>query len=159
MPDSIPHEALARAVRAAFGADARITATKPLYGDASSRRYVRLGLAGATVPPTSVAMLLGAGRFPLGSDEIGGTRPRGREPSFVNVARYLAAHDFAVPAIHADASQADDLVLVEDVGDTTLWAAASASPAAVPALFGAAVDLLAALQVAALRDPDPTCHG
>src|SRR5947207_2352791 len=38
MPDAIPHEALARAVRAAFGAGARIVAAERLFGDASSRR-------------------------------------------------------------------------------------------------------------------------
>src|SRR2546422_618683 len=65
MPDAIPHEALARAVRAAFGADARIAAEERLFGDASSRRYVRLRLAGGDAPPAAVARLLGADRVPL----------------------------------------------------------------------------------------------
>src|SRR5438309_6068045 len=54
MPDAIPHEALARAVRAAFGAGARIVAAERLFGDASSRRYVRLRLADGGAPPTVV---------------------------------------------------------------------------------------------------------
>src|SRR5438132_592029 len=45
MPDAIAQQALARAVRAAFGAGARIVAAERLFGDASSRRYVRLRLA------------------------------------------------------------------------------------------------------------------
>jgi len=156
MPDAIPHEALARAVRAAFGAGARIAAEERLFGDASSRRYVRLRLAGGDAPPTAVAMLLGADRFPLGSDEIS-EGAASRELPFVDVGRYLAARGFAVPAVLLDASASDALVLLEDIGDTTLWAAASAQPADAPALFAAAVDLLVALQVAGARQPDPSC--
>src|SRR5881628_2667213 len=89
MPDAIPQQALARAVRAAFDAGARIVAAERLFGDASSRRYVRLRLAEGDAPPTVVAMLLGADRFPLGSDELG-ERAASDELPFVNVARYLA---------------------------------------------------------------------
>src|SRR2546430_10323990 len=103
MPDASPPEALARAVRAAFGAGARIVAAERLFGDASSRRYVRLRLAEGDAPPTVVAMLLGADRFPLGSDELG-ERAASDELPFVNVARYLAARCFAVPILHHDAS-------------------------------------------------------
>src|SRR5213594_3346042 len=156
MPDAIPHEALAHAVRAAFGAGARIVAAEPLFGDASSRRYVRLRLADGGAPPTVVAMLLGADRFPLGSDELG-ERAASDELPFVSVACYLAARGFPVPIIHRDAAAADSLLLLEDVGDTTLWAAASARPADARPLFAAAVDLLAALQVAGAHHPDPSC--
>ena len=156
MPDAIPHEALARAVRAAFGADARIVAAERLFGDASSRRYVRLRLADGGAPPTVVAMLLGADRFPLGSDEIG-ERALTKDLPFVDVGRYLAARGFAVPLIHHDASATDSLLLLEDLGDTTLWAAASKQPADARPLFAAAVELLAALQVAGARHPDPSC--
>jgi len=154
MPDAIPHEALARAVRAAFGA--RIVGAQPLFGDASSRRYVRLHLAGGGAPPTAVAMLLGADRFPLGSDEIG-ERALTKDLPFVDVGRYLAARGFAVPLIHHDASATDSLLLLEDLGDTTLWAAASKQPADARPLFAAAVELLSALQVAGARHPDPSC--
>src|SRR2546427_4495251 len=101
-------------------------------------------------------MLLGADRFPLGSDELG-ERAASDELPFVSVARYLAARGFPVPIIHRDAAASDSLLLLEDVGDTTLWAAASARPADVRPLFAAAVDLLAAFQVAGARHPDPSC--
>jgi N-acetylmuramate 1-kinase len=154
MVEVIAREPLARAVHAAFGADATILAHEPLAGDASSRRYVRLRLAGVRVPTTAVAMILGESRFG-GSDEIGG----GATPElpFVNVGRYLAAHGFPVPALYLDAAARDDLLLLEDIGDTTLWAAASAPGAAVDELFGAAVDLLVRLQVTGARSPEPTC--
>ena len=155
MSSAIPHEALARAVTLVFGDAARITRTEPLHGDASSRRYVRLTLAGARVP-TTVAMLLGEGRFAPGSDELGGG-PALTELAFVNVGRWLARHDFPIPAIVADRSQEDGFLLLEDVGDQTLWAAVDAEPRRTRSLFSDAVDLLARLQIAGARDPDPAC--
>jgi hypothetical protein len=156
MPAPIPHEALARAVRAAFGASARIDGAESLAGDASSRRYVRLRLAGPGGPPTVVAMLLGADRAPLGSEELGGPAASSELP-FVAVGRYLAGCGLPVPAVYLDASQTDGLLLVEDIGDTTLWAAAAASPAEAARLFGDAIDLLVALQVAGARHPAAAC--
>jgi aminoglycoside/choline kinase family phosphotransferase len=102
-------------------------------------------------------MLLADDGRGFGSDELGASARRSTELPFVNVARYLAGLGFAVPAIYHDAAQADGLLLLEDVGDTTLWAAASARPGDAPDLFAAAVDLLVALQVAAARRPDPDC--
>jgi N-acetylmuramate 1-kinase len=161
MAAAIPHEALARAVRAAFGAATTIVAAEPLAGDASSRRYVRLRLSDGAAPPTAVAVLLGADRLPLGSDailrtEISGTAENEELP-FVNVGRWLAAHGFGVPTLHHHAA-ADGLLILEDVGNTTLWAAANARPADARRLFAAAVDLLVALQVAGARHPDPSCR-
>jgi hypothetical protein len=161
MPAPIPHESLARAVRDAFGSGARVVAAAPLSGDASSRRYLRLRLAGGAAPSSAVAMLLGVEqRFGPGADEMrGGTgEPPDGELAFVNVARWLAARGVAVPAIYHDASASDALLLLEDIGDTTLWAAAGARPADAAHLFAAAVDLLVALQVAGARHPDPSCQ-
>ena len=158
MPAPLPHEALARAARAAFGADAEVTRVEPLTGDASSRRYVRLHVRGGRAPRTAVAMLLGVEqRFGPGADEFAGPI-QDTEPPFLNVARYLARHGFAVPAIHHDAAAIDAVVLLEDIGDTTLWTAASARPAQAHALFAAAIDMLVALQAAGSRDPDPSCR-
>jgi hypothetical protein len=157
MREPLPHEALARAARAAFGGDATVLAADPLSGDASTRRYVRLRLAGAGVPATAVAMLLGEGRFAPGSDEIGGGVVIDELP-FVNVGRWFAGRGFAVPAVYHDGAEACGLLLLEDIGDTTLWSAATRDPAGAPALFDAAVDLLVAIQAAAARHPDPACY-
>ena len=156
MPAPIPHEALARAVRAAHGEAVRVITTDALAGDASSRRYVRLALSGAGAPATVIGMLLGPDRFPLGSDELGGSPP-GAELPFVTIGRYLARVALPVPAVLHDAARTDGLLLIEDVGDTTLWAAASAPGADAPALLDAAVDLLVAFQAAGARHPDPAC--
>ena len=151
MPSSIPHDALARAVRTAFGAAVRIVDHEALAGDASSRRYVRLRLDGSGAPGTAVAMLLPSEQR---SDELGGAR--GGELPFLNVGRYLAAHDLPVPQVY-QAAPADLLLLLEDIGDTTLWKAVSAEPARTEGLFATAVDLLVRLQLAGIRHPDPGC--
>ena len=148
------HARFERAVRDAFGPDARVVATTPRHGDASSRRYVRLALAGPA-PAQVVVMVLGEGRFTGGSDELGGGGASSELP-FVNVARWLGARGFPIPAIHLDRAREDGLLLLEDVGDTTLWAAVSAAPAATRLLFSRAVDLLVSLQVAG-ADPDASC--
>jgi aminoglycoside/choline kinase family phosphotransferase len=154
MPATIPREELARATCRAFGPAARVTRVDALAGDASSRRYLRLHLADA-VPPTAVAMVLAEGRFGGGDELAAGPVPA--ELPFVTVARYLARHGLRVPHVHVDASREAGLLLLEDIGDTTLWRAASAVPARAPALFGAAVDLLVRLQLAGFADRDPAC--
>jgi N-acetylmuramate 1-kinase len=144
----------AQLVRAAFGPAATIAAVEPLHGDASTRRYERLRLRGDG-PASVVVMLIGAGRFG-GGDEIGGGGA-GPELTFVNVARWLAAHGLPVPRIHADRARDEGMLLLEDVGDTTLWAAVEAAPERARPLFAAAVDLLVRLQVAGASAPDAAC--
>src|SRR5262245_23266302 len=155
MSSPIPHEALACAVRAGFGGGARVARTEALHGDASSRRYVRLHLIGAPIP-TAVAMLLGEGRFSPGSDELGGGAGDDELP-YVNVGRWLHARGFPVPELYADHSREDGLLLLEDIGSTTLWAAVDAEPARAEPLFAQAIDLLARLQIAGARDVEPGC--
>jgi hypothetical protein len=154
MVASIPRDDIAHAVRHAFGVSAGVRAVEALAGDASSRRYVRVRLEGGG-PPTAVAMLLAEGRF-TGGDEIGGGAAAAELP-FVAMARYLARHQLRVPAVYCDASREHGLLLLEDIGDTTLWAAAAREPAEARRLFAEAVDVLAALQEAGARDPDPAC--
>jgi hypothetical protein len=100
-------------------------------------------------------MVLGEGRFTGGSDELGGSATS--ELPFVNVARWLAARDFPIPAIHLDRAREDGLLLLDDVGDTTLWAALAAAPERTRELFGRAVDLLVRLQMAGADDRERAC--
>ncbi|MCW5893497.1 MAG: phosphotransferase [bacterium] len=157
MSAALPHDALARVVERAFGADAHCERADALHGDASTRRYLRLHLRGAPAP-TAIAMVLGEGRFTPGSDEIVGGGPAVTELPYVNVGRWLAAHDFPIPRLWHDAAADEGLLLVEDVGDTTLFAATCGDPARTEPLFAGAVDLLVALQVAGARAPDPACY-
>jgi aminoglycoside/choline kinase family phosphotransferase len=152
MSETPSHDALARAVVDAFGDRARLVGVDPLHGDASTRRYLRLRLEEAPVS-TAVAMVLGEGRFG-GSDEIGGGSGGGGELTFVNVARWLEAHGLPVPAIHA---RRDAVLILEDVGDVSLWTAVSRDPSTTARRFGEAVDVLVRLQVEGARHPDPSC--
>src|SRR2546430_10282357 len=99
MSEPLPLEALAQAVRAAFGAGVRIVAAEPLAGDASTRRYVRLRLAGAAEPPTAVAMLLRADRLPLRSEGIG-RAVGGDQTPVVNLRRQLGSCGLPGPSRH-----------------------------------------------------------
>ncbi len=155
MPDEAERARIERAVHDAFGARASVRAIEPLHGDASSRRYARVRLRDAPIA-SCVAMLLGEGRFVGGTDELGGGAPLDELP-FVNVGRYLTAHGFAVPAIHADRSREEGLLLIEDVGDLTLWAAVDADPSRTATLFAAAVDELVRLQVVGVTASDARC--
>lgn len=105
----------------------------PLAGDASNRRYDRLtggpGGAGAVLmdaPPT------------LGED----VRP------FTSIARHLAGLGLSAPAILAEDAD-HGFLLLEDLGDDLFARICRQQPTAEPALYAAAVDLLAALHRAA----------
>lgn len=153
MSDAALDARLAAAVAEAFGPGAVLRASERLHGDASSRTYVRLALGGDAAPATVVAMLLPDAAPP--SDELGDGRPTPTLP-FVDVGRYLARHGLPVPAIHLDASSRG-LLLVEDVGDTTLWRAVETGTRPAAAWFADAVDLLVHLQAVGATDPDPAC--
>lgn len=155
MHDDVERARCERAVRDAFGSGATLVALDPLHGDASTRRYLRARVQGAPCP-TCIVMLLGEGRFAGGTDELSGGAPLTELP-FVDVGRYLGAHAFPVPALYLDRARDDGLLLVEDVGDTTLWAAVEAAPERTAALFATAVDLLVRLQVTGATAPDPAC--
>jgi aminoglycoside/choline kinase family phosphotransferase len=75
----------------------------------------------------------------------------------VSVGRYLGGRGLPVPALYHDAAADDGLLLLEDIGDTTLWAAVQATPDQVAPLFAQAVDLLVDLQALGAEAPDPRC--
>jgi aminoglycoside/choline kinase family phosphotransferase len=156
MSASMASTALAPLVRQAFGPAAAIDRVERLHGDASSRRYLRVHLAGAPVA-SAIVMVLGEGRFAPGSDELAGAL-RIDELPYLNIGRWLAARGLPVPAVYADQAIAQGMLLLEDCGDRSLWAVAAAAPAEAPRHFAAAVDLLVELQVAGARSPDPTCY-
>lgn len=122
-------------------------------GDASSRAYLRFRLTGRPpCPATVVAMVMEDASIALSSDELGVFGEGGPEElPFVNVQRYLRARTDAVPEIYA-ASEDRSMLLLEDVGDTALWDAASADPDRAEELFAAALALIAELQAAASDD-------
>ncbi|MBK0399097.1 phosphotransferase [Limibaculum sp. M0105] len=103
-------------------------APRPLAGDASNRRYLRL-----TLPDGRPAVVMDAP--PERGEDI---RP------FVAVTGWLRGIGLSAPAILAADPQAG-FMLLEDLGDDLYAQVCAATPAAEPELYAAAVDLLAGL--------------
>lgn len=101
---------------------------KPLAGDASARRYLRLRQeSGAT------AILM---RAPPAPDDS--------TTRFVSIARHLTENGIATPEIIAEQSELG-LVLLEDLGDELLARIISEDPSREAVLYSAAVDQLVQL--------------
>jgi N-acetylmuramate 1-kinase len=157
MDDVSRARAVADLVESGFGAGARVVTLAPLAGDASSRRYFRARLAGAPAPTAVVMEQTGSG-LSISSDELAVFDETPKELPFLNVQRYLRAVGAAVPEIHAvDAERG--LVLLEDIGDRTLWdAALGATRDERLRLYRAAIDEMILMQAAGARQPDPKCR-
>jgi len=143
-----------RLAKSAWGNRAATLEIRPLAGDASSRRYFRVRLAG-TASPTAVLMVQAGSGLSISSDELSSLGQMPDEMPFLNVQRYLRGRGVAVPEVYA-ADSPRGLALLEDIGDTTLWDAARSTrePAA---LYRAAIDELVVLQRAGAERPDPDC--
>jgi aminoglycoside/choline kinase family phosphotransferase len=124
-----------------------------LVGDASTRRYHRVHVAGGN-PASAVVMELPD--EPLKSDEATGA-DRPPELPFLNVQRYLAAGGYPVPRVyHADLARG--LIALEDLGDRTFESVVKpASAEERGRLYRAAIDQIVALQELGARAPDPGC--
>jgi aminoglycoside/choline kinase family phosphotransferase len=124
-----------------------------LVGDASTRRYHRVRVAGGN-PSSAVIMELPD--EPLKSDEAtAGDRPP--ELPFLNVQRYLAAAGYPVPRVY-QADLGRGLVALEDLGDRTFESGVTkASAEERGRLYRAAIDQIVALQEIGARAPDPSC--
>jgi aminoglycoside/choline kinase family phosphotransferase len=141
-----------------FGTGPTLDSITPLAGDASSRRYFRLTLTGATdAPATLVAMVLGADVLPLSSEELVVFEKPPTELPYVNVGRFLARIGVRIPALH-HYDPARGMLLLEDIGNETLRAAAErGDEARILELYRQAIDQLARLQVVGTREADASC--
>ncbi|MCK6555082.1 phosphotransferase [Candidatus Binatia bacterium] len=156
MPPEVPplFDAL---IRDRFGGTAAVREVVPLAGDASTRRYARLYLAGAGVPPTAVAMLLADRGIAMSSDELAVFEEAPRELPYLNVHRFLAPLGVPVPEVYADASE-QGVVILEDIGDTALWDAVQGrDDDTVLALYRRAIDELLRLQIEGTTRRDRRC--
>ena len=88
----------------------------------------------------------------LSSEELGtADAEAGGELPFSNVARFLARHTDAVPRIYATSAD-QRTMLLEDVGDRSLWDACAQQPVGCEALVARALNLLTSLQRRAVDD-------
>ncbi|MCX8072507.1 MAG: phosphotransferase [Candidatus Binatia bacterium] len=139
---------LEQAVRSTFGSYTQIDQRHPLAGDASTRSYERLRLSGPEAPPTAVVMWLADRGVSISSDELAMLPETLTELPYVNVYRFLCRVGVDVPLLYADWSH-EGLLLLEDVGDRTLWHAVSETSEEdrITAYFQAAIDQLLLLQI------------
>lgn len=125
-----------------------------MRGDASSRAYARVRLRPGTsqAPASLVAMILGDSAVALSSEELSVFGDDGpQEMPFLSVGRYLGRFTEALPRVEA-ITEATDILLLEDVGDQTLWDAASTDPAGPLPWFTTALEWIAAIQRHAVDD-------
>lgn len=152
------HATLVCLVQTCFGSTATLARVTPLAGDASSRRYFRLSVAGCPqAPATVVAMVLGADRLPLSSAELTVFETPPTELPYVNVGRFLASVGVRIPRLyHYDSD--GGVLLLEDIGDLTLRSAANGlDEPRLMQLFRAAIDQLVCLQITGSHNADPEC--
>lgn len=119
-----------------------------LAGDASNRRYFRVHQQGASY---ILMQLADAEGFKQSEEAVTGSVSVDELP-FLNMQRYLARGGTPVPQVVGQ-NLDEGLILLEDLGDTSLMAAISGKPEEeITALYWEAVDRLAALQKDTLLD-------
>ena len=129
---------------------AKVVSVARIEGDASARSYLRCTIAPATggkgTPAAVVVMLADGPALAMSSAEVGPFSERPPEESpFINIGRFLATLTDSVPAVLHSSPDGTALV-VEDVGDLSLWHAAKRPGADVEGLFGRALETLATIQ-------------
>jgi len=129
-----------------------------LKGDASNRRFWRVvldappnGGASSTTPPASaIAVDLGPDDLPAYVRALNLVSTAPAEPPFVNVQRFLKSIGAAVPEIYV-ADPGRRILLVEDVGETSLFQAALDGIIKPATLYRSAVDELLLIHVEGTR--------
>ncbi len=125
----------------------------PLTPDASLRRYFRIDLAGGEAPPQSaVAMWFDSTVSP----EASGGSVIGADESYVLLTEYFQLAGVAVPKLYFD-DRVHGLLLIEDLGDTTLSSCIAAGDR-TRTLFEKAIDQIIRIQSAPVRSGFFACE-
>ena len=151
-------ELVSAKAQALFGAHTVLTSLTTLAGDASSRRYHRIGLNGPDAPKSAIVMELAAGSsLPLSSEELAVFTSPPKELPFLNLHRFLSRIGVRVPRLYGQ-WESEGILLLEDVGDMTLWDRVQGlAPDAVRTWYEKAIDELLLLQVRGTQERDPHC--
>ena len=126
MDDSGAFEAWAAEAIAKRWPRTRIAEIAALRGDLSTRRFWRVAIATrpeTAAPPTAILVDLGPDDLPRYVRVLNLLPTPIAEPPWVNVHRFLESIGAPVPALY-DADPARRAMLVEDVGETSLFQAA-----------------------------------
>lgn len=129
-----------------------------LKGDASNRRFwrIQLGPRPRRAPASAIAVDLGPDDLPAYVRALNLLPEPPSEPPFLNVQRFLKSIGAAVPEIYAAAPERR-MLLVEDVGTTSLFDAALQHIDKPAALYRQAVDELLLIHVEGTRRLDRRC--
>jgi aminoglycoside/choline kinase family phosphotransferase len=135
-----------------------------LKGDASNRRFWRVavdaapsGAASTATPPASaIAVDLGPDDLPAYVRALKLVSAPPAEPPFLNVQRFLKSIGAAVPDVYV-ADPAHRMLLVEDVGEPSLFEAALDGAAKPATLYRGAIDELLLIHVEGTRRLDHGC--
>jgi aminoglycoside/choline kinase family phosphotransferase len=139
--------------------EARLERLFALKGDASMRRFWRAAIRsgpGAVAPDSAIAVDLGPDDLPLYARVLDLVPEPLGEPPFVNVHRLMERLGVAVPALYRIAP-GERRILVEDVGELSLYEAVRADPAQASPLYRLALDELVKLHTGGTANPDPGC--
>lgn len=129
-----------------------------LKGDASNRRFWRVTLKPQPrrAPTSAIAVDLGPDDLPAYARALNLLPESPSEPPLLNVQRFLKSIGAGVPEIYAAAPERR-MLLVEDVGEASLFAAALAGADEPAALYRLAVDELLLIHVEGTRRLDSRC--
>ena len=140
-----------------FGAGTRITGLEALAGDASSRRYFRAGLDAPGGPSSVIVMSWNDSGLPISSEELAVFDKPPEELPFLNVHRFLEAVGVRVPTVYGHSAE-QGLMLLEDLGDTSLWDRVREAPEPeVLQWYRKAIDELLVLQIGGTRARNDQC--
>jgi aminoglycoside/choline kinase family phosphotransferase len=150
-------QAITEKIKLLFGGSARPVAVQSLAGDASSRRYYRVGLSGAAPESVIVMELPDGSTLPLSSEELAIFKEPPKELPFLNVHRFLARVGVRVPRLYGQWEK-ERLLVLEDLGDVALWDRVQAlGPADAMRWYQKAIDELLVLQIAGTKARDDAC--
>lgn len=129
-----------------------------LKGDASSRWFRRVWIEGRGegAPATAIAIDLGPDDLPLYARALKLYPQPLNEPPYLNVHRFLKSIGAPVPELYYFAPR-ERLLLVEDVGDNSLFKAATENPGQAADLYRCAIDELLRLHVDGTARRDERC--
>ena len=139
--------------------DARIERFAPLKGDLSTRRFWRVWIASPRencAPPTAIVVDLGPDDLPRYVHALNLLPRPPSEPPWINVHRFLNSIGAPIPALYDSAPELRAM-LVEDVGEMSLHAAALRRDANVADLFRLATEELLRLHVDGTSQIDDRC--
>ncbi len=126
---------------------AELTDVTVLDGDASNRRYYRIGLRHGPVASLMLMQLADREGWKVSEEAVSGDAAEIQELPFVNIHRPLARAGIAVPALYFY-DEAEGLLYLEDFGDRTLWrACVEGGASAVRRYYALAVETLVQMQL------------